>query len=241
MRRAFIKLRRCLMGPEVSWLGDLWGAMLKLDEGAFSWSVCYCRLLYVPLCSVQDVNYFVPMPGAKSKGLLGKGQELQLLKVGIPAFFVSWKTSAQKQHQGHTEVPPMHCCKFPLQGLSTLLVLLQAVKWPTKLRGFPLLQNISGVFRPRVLTALMVSFAPAVLLWQFCFGNFALHLLIILKQHKSPAAHIVGCTVAGSLRSWEDHSVSTELTSAWLCSIGSFKVAFSAQSMPCWQYLKAKS
>ena len=38
--------------------------------------------LYAPTCSVQDVNYFVPMPGAKSKGLLGKGQELQLLKVG---------------------------------------------------------------------------------------------------------------------------------------------------------------
>lgn len=28
----------------------------------------------------KDVNYFVPMPGAKSKGLLGKKQELQLLK-----------------------------------------------------------------------------------------------------------------------------------------------------------------
>ena len=52
----------------------------------------------------------------------------------------------------------------PFKGVLTLLVLLQAVEWPTALSCSPLLQNISGVFRPKVLTALMVSFALAVLL-----------------------------------------------------------------------------
>ena len=39
------------------------------------------RVLSAVRHGLQDVNYFVPMPGAKAKGLLGKQQELQLLKV----------------------------------------------------------------------------------------------------------------------------------------------------------------
>lgn len=64
-------------------IGRLAESLLGRTAGAACRSMkLVCRPLYVPFGFVQDVNYFVPMPGAKSKGLLGKKQELQLLKVG---------------------------------------------------------------------------------------------------------------------------------------------------------------